>query len=91
MTELFPEAEVRSLSPRLKWMQQHGIRTQENDPELEFNWDAWTGNRHEAIIKSFEAFEQDAICDCYATGKTEEEALAKLARAKGLKLWNEEG
>lgn len=31
MNELFAESEMTSLSPRLKWMQEHGITTREDE------------------------------------------------------------
>jgi hypothetical protein len=77
MTEfLFDVPECKS--PKLLWIEQHGIKVQESahrtrDPL--YRWYAY-------------AFRRDEFNAAY--GSTEEEALAHLAVALGIRLWNEE-
>jgi hypothetical protein len=66
MNDLF-EDEGFTLSPRLAWMDEHGISTEQID---ENRW---------------EAFDDYAVC----AAPTENEALYRMARKRGLRLWNE--
>ncbi len=93
--ELFAPAEVAMLSPRLAWMQRHGIITLHlaGDCWLAgFQW--WRPDRTDPA---------DFFCrECGENGSsrvgeglTEDEALAELmtcgdARSRGIRLWNEE-
>ena len=83
--ELFDVPVVKS--PRLKWIEKHGLYTQhfpdvkpgDDDPETGeeiYPWRAWVGNMRHA-----------RIC---AGGATEDDALAEWAKASGVLLWNEE-
>lgn len=84
MNELFEESEVQSLSPRLRWMQKHGIRTLERHD---------TGDKlkcDEAMKKTFDDVESRFYPDdspYLAWGVDEIEALTRLAKNRNLKLW----
>lgn len=78
MNELFDIPEFKS--PRLLWMDRHGIALEPNSDSSDNKWcacmwrDGWGG-------VSF----KDRI-----PGKTEDGALTALAKAAGIPLWNEE-
>lgn len=76
MTELF-DIEP-SLSPRLKWMQEHKVRVTEVARHFqdEFGLPAWCAHSTEQNPEG--------------TGDTEDEALVDLARKLGIRLWNEQ-
>lgn len=94
-TELFPAEAVAMDSPRLRWLKRHGITTKQHD---------WTGTDLEGSCEpTWQAFSRKAfrvqglsckypvrwttrgpLCD------TEDEAIAAIAIAIGIKLWNEE-
>ena len=63
-------------SPRLLWMEKHGIQTQQNSAG---DWCAWTT----AILTKTSIN--------LGSGDTEDEAITQLALKLGIKLWNEEG
>lgn len=82
--ELFDVPEVKS--PRLRWMEKHGLKTKhfpgvqdgEEDPETGYElhtWVAWRGSPPVWIRTG---------------GATEDDALADWARANGVRMWNEE-
>lgn len=79
MTTLFDLPE--SKSPRLLWMEKHALQTHYfKDAELGKEWMAGIANNGRINDESsFIGF-----------GLTEDEALANLAIALGVKLWNEE-
>lgn len=74
MNELFQIEE--SKSPRLRWMDKHGVWTQKtNAEEYEDPEHAW-----KAQAAGYVGF-----------GPTEDDAIVELARLMGIALWNEEG
>ena len=82
MSELFdiPVSE----SPRLKWLKKHGVKfhysTAEVGDEDEFGNELWPVYAY-----------TEPLCKETSFGAgTEDEALAKFAINRGLKLWNEE-
>ena len=78
---LFPEEEVAVLSPRLRWMNKHNIRTRKSGSE----WEAWIGNYEEAQTDlSYKASKR------FAVGTSEDDCLHTLALNNGWPLWNEE-
>lgn len=72
--------EVATKSPRLAWMEKHGIVTRESKLA-----DIPQGLRWCAFFKGCEFNYQPRY------GATEDEALAAVAKAHDFKLWNEEG
>jgi hypothetical protein len=64
-----------SLSPRLRWMRRHGITTRRNDIT-------------ETPSANWEAYQ--ACSGDWEPGDTEHDAIANLAEALGIRLWNEE-
>lgn len=85
--ELFSVPE--SKSPKLRWMERHGLRTKHNPDSQHgdeddfgnelFRWYAW---KYEGKLNP----PRNA-----AGGDTEDDALAAWAVANGKLLWNEEG
>lgn len=77
MTELFDIGE--SLSPRLKWMREHEVRTFSLDEGYyeEFNLDPWECTSNKGNFRK-------------GKGETEDEAIIDFARKNNLRLWNEE-
>ena len=74
MTELFEIEE--SKSPRLAWMDRHGIITLRGKPD---SWAAWikvNGTEFDHTI---------------GYGETEDEAVTSLVYKLGMRLWTEEG
>ena len=73
-----------SLSPKRKWMAEHGIKLHETPPMLVGEPDELTGE-----IAAFYAYTGELPWESkdMAEGATEHEALAKLAQKKGWKLW----
>lgn len=72
----------KSLSPRLVWIEEKGIKTYRS-PGLcpdEAPWNCWSGDLETAIEK-----------DSFGVGDTEDEAIVNWAKANGVRLWNEEG
>lgn len=84
-TDLFPDLPP-SLSPRLKWIEEHAISVRKNPGifDNEEPYEAWIGDFTEAV-------EDIANNGDYATliafGATENEALARLAEVNGFNLW----
>lgn len=83
--DLFPSLQP-SLSPRLAWMQRHGIKTaRQNEDE--------DGNEWFAVICGPDEDPYDAAMSTggqrIGLGETEDEALTALAKAAGIRLWNE--
>ena len=79
MTELFPPETVTKPSPRLVWLEKHRVNTIFTCG-MDEPYSAWSGDLREALE------EDDVHC-----GKSQDEALTKLAKASGWRLWNEEG
>jgi len=72
--ELFKESEVSLKSPRLRWMDRHGVHLLHItgvDDIVDEPYRACCGSE-------------------YAYGSTQDEALTNLCRNLGIKLWNEE-
>lgn len=81
--DLFPELPP-VLSPRLKWMQEHGVQTRET-PEHHLRWEAWIGEYPETPDEVITASVQCRII----AADSEKEAIAGIAELNGWKLWNE--
>jgi hypothetical protein len=79
MDYFFPDETIAADSPRLAWLKKHHIRTHHNPLSgvlTHLQWEAClTGTNYNGLY----------------FGATEDEAIAALATACGLKLWNEEG
>lgn len=72
--ELFPAKAVRQLSPRLKWVKEHDVRTLHRKVhDGSKRWFAWV----------------DGVGPGQGEGETEEEACRDLGVKAGIKLWNE--
>jgi hypothetical protein len=86
--ELFPLTAVSLKSPRLQWMERHGIVTWHSPcvDDGEGPWNAAQGTIDQVSKEGFRML-MDGRC---ATGETEDEALTRLCRNLGIKLWNEE-
>lgn len=67
-------------SPRLLWMEKHGISTEKHGPDDDGN--TWTAFRRFRIDDNPYYYQR--------SGKTEDEALSNLAMTSGLQFWNEE-
>lgn len=80
MSELLFDVEVVE-SPRLKWMKRHGVEVSDNP---------LFGVRNTGRIQ-YPIRAMDSWSGAYASAETEEDAVVDLARARGLRLWNEEG
>jgi len=78
MSELFDIPE--SKSPRLQWMEKHGIETAKGNFERPSD-----KSRHEWIAWSNPEIQSTGW------GNAEDEAITQLALKMGIKLWNEEG
>lgn len=97
--ELFPVEAVASLSPKLLWMQKHGIITYYHAPgHCPPSWFAgfqrWRPKRSGVDFFATETAENGD--SRVGEGETEDAALAELmtcsdARSRNMKLWNEEG
>ena len=72
-------------SPRLRWMKEHEITTLHSPQMEEEPWCAYVGVLSD-ILRECILMETDGRL-CY--GDTEQEAVERLARAQGWKLWNE--
>jgi hypothetical protein len=87
--ELFAVEEI--LSPRLKWMKDHGILTHWADVE-ECPWLAiqkmpgHTGTIGEIMAEYCVLYDDHGYC---GYGATETEAITNLARSRRIPLWNE--
>jgi hypothetical protein len=85
VTELFPTEQITVKSPRLLWMERHGVKTSETMagecPETGFEWLSWV-----AYSGELEISERDRV----GIGETEDDAIADWARINGVRLWNED-
>lgn len=82
---LFPDDTIQMLSPRLRWMLEHKVYT-EQSPCLEAGdepWTAWFGIKDPLQFVEAHGL-QEAGC-----GETEHDALVDLAVIQGWPLWNE--
>jgi hypothetical protein len=77
MNELFPTQE--SLSPKLKWMKEHGIATHYCANPYDDEWEPWSAfqGTWEQIEKEIVAMDDDGR---FVTAMSEEEALWKLSQ-----------
>lgn len=80
MSELFDLPE--SKSPRLQWMERHGITVRRYGPH-DCGKPGWQDNEWFAMGKVHLNYE-------IGYGDTEDEAITQLALKLGIKLWNEE-
>lgn len=95
--ELFPAGAVASKSPRLLWLDRHGIVTMSFDEAHRFGeWDKWVAGIAPGVTGS-DAIAQWFCDECSRNGETtvgqgatEDDALAELAVKHGIPLWNEE-
>ena len=78
MSELFDAQMIEGKSPRMKWLEKHGIKTAEAFDEFydEIRWSACRAGQHRLE---------------HGRGITEADAIADWARRNGVRLWNEEG
>jgi hypothetical protein len=83
--ELFDDL-PETKSPRLSWMERHGVNCKRNDNTGLF--EAWTGDYEKALCyTSSEVLGDFGIHE----SADKDEALRKLAVAQDITLWNEEG
>ncbi len=101
--ELFPAESVRMDSPKLAWLKRHGVLTWYDSGKRDgfhvcpAEWFAgfqhwWPGLDGIIFFSEETGHNGDSRC---GQGDTEDEAICSLltcgeARAKGIKLWNEE-
>jgi hypothetical protein len=75
-----------SLSPRLKWMQEHKVCTEFEETAVtrpkDYPWEAYS---HVDDLDD----DEDDPTPYYGWGATEEEAIVDFARKNNLRLWNE--
>jgi hypothetical protein len=70
----------QSPSPRLVWMEKHGLRTYRSHVQKGYQpWSCWSGDLGEALEK-----------ETVGHGQSEEDAQADWAKKNGVRLWNEE-
>ncbi len=77
-----------SLSPRLAWMRQHEVTTHYHKPGMfgdDEGWSAFIGSWDEITGNCVEMEEQGRLC----YGHSEQEAVERLAKGQGWRLWNE--
>lgn len=84
MSELFPLDAVFMESPRLRWLKKHGV-TIEHCPGFDGEESPETGETCYPYYVWLNA-EPEKKYGHYSA----DDALVELAKAKGLKLWNEE-
>lgn len=72
------------LSPRLAWMEKHGVETHRANATGE-GGSTWVCRKIRPRLESLWTSSE------IGGGETEDEALAAFAMHAGLKLWNEEG
>ena len=89
MNELFDIPECKS--PRLKWIEENGILTVRDTTGtwhavIPKDGDAWLGAA--GLVMKYHA---TLAASRVASGTTEDDALTNLAKAIGLRLWNERG
>ena len=80
--ELFPDASVAMDSPRLRWMKKHDVQTHPDED----GYIAWIGDLDDAIERRWGGPDAGG----YAVAATEDDAILLIAKAHGLRLWNEE-
>lgn len=86
-SELFAPEAVVMLSPRLAWMRRHMVSTAKSPCECDGTpWSAWVGDLQKCIEKGGDNPRRGG----YAVGATEEDAVVALAKARRMRLWNEE-
>ena len=79
-------------SPRLQWIEENGIKTEKSP-----NDGAWyavipkDSHQHLSVPDCAMLYRHTLSANRLATGKTEDDALTNLAKAIGLRLWNERG
>jgi len=73
--ELFPESQMSSESPRLKWIKRYGVVIGWDEQDEEYTAAAYSVKQGRRV---------------YGYGGDDLEALAMLAQRLGVKLWNEE-
>lgn len=74
-----------SPSPRLAWLNKHGVQTEQSPKHMIGDEDEF-GNRVFAWHAMIGDDAQTSV-----GGDTEQDAICNLAKIKGWKLWNEEG
>lgn len=81
--------DVHALSPRLLWFANHRVKTHEfvEDPDRPETFNHCGFGRWLAYVGRMPNNEDDGI---WAVGDTEDEALVRLAKGMGWRLWNEE-
>ena len=89
---LFPLAEIASKSPRLLWLESHGIRTLYRDdlPAKAGRWEAFVGDYEKAVEETLLSTHTDFYTyesHFLAWGETEEDAILALAENNGWPLW----
>jgi len=90
MSELFDIPET--LSPRLAWIKEHGVLTHHAPHCEEAPWialipmDGHTGNIGEIMAEWCGLYDEQGLI---GYGMTMDEAIVSMAKATGLKLWNE--
>jgi hypothetical protein len=90
MSELFDIPE--SKSPRLQWIEENGILTGYNS-----NTATWyaalpkDGDEQKDIRQLVTDYHHTLAASRIAKGQTEDDAITNLAKAIGLRLWNERG
>jgi hypothetical protein len=85
MSELFDAQMGEGKSPRLKWLEKHGLKTHDYgaafvSPETGHEFGRWTCY----LESDYYTFSK------WANGETEADAIADWARLNGVRLWNEE-
>ena len=83
--DLFPEAQ--SLSPKLQWMEKHGVTTIQQPPALVGETCPETGDVIPAWVAG--AYLSLDLAHQYGHGDTEEDSIADWARKNDVRLWNE--
>lgn len=90
MSELFPATEGAALSPRLQWMQRHGVMTYRIPSDG--TWIAGVAKDAFGRVSEAEWFAAETGSwgeTRIGVASTEDEALADLALKHGIRLWNE--
>lgn len=84
--ELFPLDSIQMDSPRRAWLLKHDIHTKHSPWMEDEPWAAWVGDLEAAISQGGDYPEAGGV----ALGWDENDALCNLAKARGLRLWNEQ-
>ncbi len=77
------------LSPRLRWMKEHGIHIIDNGPDVMMESENKEWREYRYCAHNGPNGQKQFGFDGAAFGDTEDEALTSLAMKLGLKLWNE--